>query len=71
MGMFDSILVNCPICGEEYECQSKSGECSLKVFTLENCPEEEFEDVNGHAPFTCKCGTKFKVGTYQRKVEKL
>lgn len=27
MGMFDSLYVNCPECGNELEFQSKSGEC--------------------------------------------
>ena len=71
MGMFNSIMVNCPSCGEEHVCQSKSGEVFLKVFTLENCPEEEFKDVNRHAPFTCECGIQFKVDVSTRKVIKL
>lgn len=32
MGMYDSVMVRCPKCGEEHEFQSKSGECLL-MFT--------------------------------------
>jgi hypothetical protein len=32
MGMFDSVLLPCPHCGEEVELQSKSGECSLECY---------------------------------------
>jgi len=62
MGCFDTVLIDCPNCGEEYEAQSKGGECTLSYYTLENCPMDVLEDVNRHAPFTCdNCKTKFKV----------
>lgn len=38
MGMFDFVWVNCPICGEELEFQSKSGPCELKNYQLHNAP---------------------------------
>ena len=61
MGMFDSVVVNCPKCGEETEFQSKSGDCFLNVFTLEDCPNDVFSDINRHSPYKCSCGIFFEV----------
>lgn len=62
MGMYDTVLVPCPVCGKKEEFQSKSGRCSLQVVELSKCPGEILMDVNRHAPYTCeKCGTLFEV----------
>jgi len=61
MGLFDTVLVNCPNCGKEHKMQSKSGECLLEVYTLAYCPPDVLEDVNRHAPVNCECGTSFMV----------
>lgn len=66
MGMFDSVMVPCPKCGEESEFQSKSGDCILKVYPLATAPADVLSNVNRHSPATCeKCGTIFavKIGT--------
>lgn len=63
MGMFDTVLVDCPECGKEYGFQSKSGECLMRTYTLSNCPADVMMNVNRHAPVKCgKCGTEFYVG---------
>ena len=62
MGMFDSIMVPCPTCGERSEFQTKSGPCLLAVWNLEDAPQEALAGVNSHAPNTCeKCGTDYGV----------
>ncbi len=61
MGCFDTIIVNCPRCGEPYFAQSKSGECLLREYKLEECPQDVLADVNRHAPFVCNCGAIFHV----------
>ena len=61
MGCYDTVLVPCPNCGKPYPAQSKSGECLLREFTLENAPEDVMENVNRHAPFLCDCGTSFMI----------
>lgn len=38
MGMFDSVDIICPHCGKETECQTKSGPCMLRRYTLDNAP---------------------------------
>ncbi len=62
MGMFDTVRVPCPNCGERKEFQSKSGPCILATHDLETCPANILADVNRHAPATChNCGTVFAV----------
>ena len=62
MGMYDTVMVPCPKCGERFPAQSKSGDCTLETFKLEDAPEDVLCDVNRHAPFSCdSCGTLFKV----------
>ncbi len=67
MGMYDSVMVNCPKCGEEHEFQSKSGECLLDVYTLENCPDDVMVNVNRHSPCQCNCGFNYEVDIENRK----
>ena len=70
MGMFDSVWLDCPSCGEKYEAQSKGGDCLLRQYTLENVPENVLSNINRHAPFTCNnCGTQFFV--FVKKVGKV
>lgn len=67
MGMYDSVMVNCPQCGKEHEFQSKSGDCLLEVYTLKNCPDDVMAGVNRHSPYNCDCGTLFQVDITTRK----
>jgi hypothetical protein len=62
MGMFDIVMVPCPTCEERAEFQSKSGDCTLETYLLEEAPDDVLDDVNRHAPKTCdKCGALFGV----------
>lgn len=62
MGMFDSVMVPCPSCGEINEFQSKSGDCTLDVYSLDNCPLDVIYDINRHSPIYCqKCGVGYRV----------
>ena len=68
MGMFDSVWVRCPKCETENEFQTKSGNCFLEEYTLENCPDDVLSDINRHAPIECYyCGTSFRVDIQPRK----
>lgn len=67
MGMFDSIYVKCPNCGTSEEFQTKSGDCLLQCYNLNNAPDDVLLDVNRHSPYTCrKCGTQFAVDIKKR-----
>jgi ribosomal protein L37E len=69
MGVYDTVWVKCPKCGEESGFQSKSGECILRDYTLKNCPNDVMMDINRHSPNTCRdCGTVFEVNVLTRKV---
>ena len=68
MGLYDSVMVPCPRCGKEHEFQSKSGDCILEVYTLENCPGDVLLNVNRHAP-KCACGVSFRIDIANRVPE--
>ena len=53
MGMFDSVYVKCPACGEILEFQSKGGDCILATYGLEDAPADVMQDVNRHSPREC------------------
>jgi len=62
MGMFDTVMVPCPSCGEVCAAQSKGGECMLANYELDEAPANVLMDVNRHGPFKCeKCGEIFRV----------
>ena len=65
--MYDTVIVKCPKCGTEHEFQSKSGECFLGVYTLENCLDDVMVNVNRHSPYDCDCGAVFEVDISTRK----
>ncbi len=67
MGMYDSVIVRCSKCGAEHEFQSKSGECFLGVYTLEDCPDDVMVNVNRHSPHKCDCGVSIEVDIPSRK----
>ena len=47
MGMFDSVFVECPHCGQMNELQTKNGECILGKYDLVNAPPEVLLGVEG------------------------
>ena len=62
MGMYDTILVACPKCGNEEDFQTKGGECLLSVWKLAEAPQDALSNVNRHSPSTCsKCDAVFEV----------
>jgi len=62
MGMFDTVMVPCPTCDTRAEFQSKSGDCKLETYLLEDAPDDVLFDVDRHSPTRCwQCGTLFTV----------
>jgi len=47
MGMFDSVYLRCPHCGNELEFQSKVGKCVLANYSENDCPAEIGKDLAG------------------------
>lgn len=68
MGMFDTIYVNCPNCGEQNEFQTKSGQCTLECYTLEDCPSDALYNANRHSPNECSCGASLSIDINRRVV---
>jgi hypothetical protein len=68
MGMFDSIIVSCPKCGQEHEFQSKGGDCLLDVYNLDNSPDDVLSNANRHSPVKCDCGVLLEIDIENRKV---
>lgn len=60
-------MVRCPKCDKGHDFQSKSGNCLLEYYTLEDCPDDVMVDVNRHSPYNCNCGTIFQVDIPTRK----
>lgn len=64
MGVYDTVVLNCPVCNYPYDAQSKgSYDASLRnFFFFDYVPDDVMSDVNRHAPFECEnCGTLFDV----------
>ena len=62
MGMYDTVHVPCPTCGEKQGFQTKSGPCELREYELDEAPADVIINVNRHGPATCAvCNTRFEV----------
>ncbi len=71
MGVYDTVMVPCPMCGEPGEFQSKFGRCMLDVFVLDEAPDDVLLDVNRHSPMRChKCGTLYTVEVSGQKPQR-
>jgi len=68
MGCYDTIIINCPKCNEEHYFQSKSGDCVLNNYSLENCPNDVLFDANRHSPYKCNCGLKLSIDIQTKSV---
>jgi hypothetical protein len=68
MGFYDTVIADCPNCGEKHEFQSKSGDCNMSVYTLENCPKDVMLNVNRHSPMKCTCGVHLTINIINRSV---
>jgi len=72
MGLYNTIIIPCPRCGNDIECQTKSGACILETYQLQDAPDADIFDINRHAPFECpECGqqgieVEFGIASRQR-----
>jgi hypothetical protein len=62
MGMFDSVFVECPNCGDLVEFQSKAGRCNLDRYSIKSVPLIIAEDLAGEIT-QCKCGELLEINT--------
>jgi hypothetical protein len=64
MGMFDTINITCPMCKETIEEQTKSGECMLDTYELENAPLAVLSGVLGSVfCYHCKANLVVELET--------
>ena len=68
MGLFDTIIAKCPNCCESLQFQTKSGDCILANFKLENAPKDALRDANRHAPIKCQCGVYYAIDIENKSV---
>ena len=70
MGVYDTVRVPCPKCGEKADFQSKSGDCILSVYELNECPSDVLYGLQGytHDEICGKCGTLFSIFIHVRGI---
>ena len=56
MGLFDSVYVDCPHCGKQVEFQSKAGDCSMSVYSLDSAPSYVVRDILNEPMHCGACG---------------
>ena len=61
MGMFDSLYIKCPKCGNRLEFQSKSGICSMDTYGKNNLPPEVAVGMNNVIVKCRSCKIKFQL----------
>lgn len=62
MGMFDTVFMNCPMCKERLEVQSKGGECILAEYELQDAPPDVIGEIYRSRPLIhCDCGAVIKI----------
>ena len=55
MGMYDTLVVNCPQCGSRVHFQSKAGECSLTEYSIFNVPAQIAVDCENDVEICPNC----------------
>jgi hypothetical protein len=55
MGLFDSVLADCPNCGRKVEFQSKAGECFMRCYAPNEAPPEVLADVLNDPQYCRHC----------------
>ena len=55
MGMFDTVVVECPSCQRKLDFQSKAGKCNLQKYVLADVPIAIAEDLDTTKRI-CICG---------------
>lgn len=61
MGMFDTVIFDCPTCGRKLDVQSKAGTCILDSFSQYSVPVEIAIDLENELVYCEKCDLEYKV----------
>lgn len=70
MGIYDSVIVNCPECGHPTEFQSKQapGGPTMETYSLDDAPDTVLADIAGETAKCSKCQTVFCLTRTSRLV---
>ena len=60
MGVYNTVKVPCPSCGKEAYIQTKSGECDMITYRLDEAPSDDLPGLQDKWE-RCQCGTTFEV----------
>lgn len=63
MGLFDSVMFQCPKCKGTVEVQSKAGDCILKEYPEDDVPTAIAADIDGEVYWCVVCSEDFRVIT--------
>ncbi len=61
MGLYDSLTIDCPKCGNELELQSKSGRCCMDNFSKNNLTPEVAVGINGDIVRCQFCNSRIRL----------
>lgn len=61
MGMFDTVIFNCPNCGGEVDTQSKAGERLLRKYLSNVVPLEIACDISGSQVKCYHCNSQYII----------
>ena len=61
MGMYDSVYIECPKCGEQVEFQSKAGECDLTTYNRFTVPANIAMDIEQDIETCRNCNAKVRL----------
>lgn len=61
MGMFDTVIVRCPLCNTKMEFQSKAGDCELNEYEVYEVPVVVAQDINGSTDWCPSCGKRIEI----------
>jgi len=61
MGCFDSVIFDCPHCGNEIEGQSKSGDCGMRRYAPVEVPADIAAGLIDEKIYCVNCKNYFRV----------
>ena len=70
MGMYDTVLFECPKCTNTVEVQSKAGACGLKYYNSDTVPPAIAADIDGDRVYCHDCDASWLVAakTYTKHI---
>ena len=61
MGVYDTVRFSCPICGKDFDLQSKAGDCELKLYRMYDAPQRVLTDLVGESHTCTQCSTPLTI----------